>query len=77
MRLSLTGVVAIAGGRQSSAALSAQGSLWTWGGNRFGQLGTPGRAARDLPLALRGLGRVVGLAQGSEALHRLVLLAST
>jgi alpha-tubulin suppressor-like RCC1 family protein len=69
-------VVAIAAGRRSSAAVSDQGSLWTWGWNGFGQLGTGTTTSALLPAIVHALGRVVGLAQGSESMHRLVLVAA-
>ncbi len=56
-------------------ALTAQGVVWTWGWNSFGQLGTATTTARLLPIQVLHVGRVVALAPGCEALHRLVLLA--
>lgn len=35
----LGGVVAIAGGNQQSIALKTDGTVWTWGENRYGELG--------------------------------------
>jgi hypothetical protein len=67
--------VAIAGGRQCSVALDAQGAVWTWGWNGFGQLGTGTTDSAPTPVAVRALGRVVALAQGSESMHQLVLVA--
>eukprot|EP00753_Platysulcus_tardus_P015596 PLAT5116.1.p1 GENE.PLAT5116.1~~PLAT5116.1.p1 ORF type:complete len:599 (+),score=318.62 PLAT5116.1:50-1846(+) len=42
---------AVAAGYHHSAALLADGSLYSWGGNRFGQLGRSG--ATDKPAAMR------------------------
>jgi alpha-tubulin suppressor-like RCC1 family protein len=75
--LGLTGIVAIAGGRRSSAALDGRGTLWTWGWNAFGQLGTATTVNSPVPVPVHGVGHVVALAQGSEAMHRLVLVAPT
>ena len=36
----LTGIIAIAAGQYHSLALRADGTLWTWGYNGYGQLGT-------------------------------------
>jgi alpha-tubulin suppressor-like RCC1 family protein len=74
--LGLTGIVAVAGGRRSSAAVDGRGTLWTWGWNAFGQLGTATTVNSPVPLPLRGVGPVVALAQGSETMHRLVLVAT-
>ena len=43
-----TGWIAISGGGGHSAALQADGTLWTWGENNFGQLGD-GTAAANRP----------------------------
>jgi len=75
VQVGLPSVVAIAGGLRSSEALTAQGTVWTWGWNSFGQLGTGATSASLTPLRVLHLGRVGALAPGSEALHRLVLLA--
>jgi alpha-tubulin suppressor-like RCC1 family protein len=68
-------VVAIAAGRRSSAALTVRGTVWTWGWNAFGQLAAGTTVARRVPAPVRGLGDVVRLAQGSENMHWLVLVA--
>lgn len=50
-------VVAIAAGIVHSVALRADGSVWTWGGNNFGQLGhAPVGAPNPLPAQVTGLG---------------------
>lgn len=36
----LTGVLDVAGGAYHSYALKADGTVWTWGSNKYGQLGT-------------------------------------
>ncbi|AZS15946.1 fibronectin type III domain-containing protein [Paenibacillus lutimineralis] len=38
--LNLTGVDSIAAGEEHSIALKADGTLWTWGDNTYGQIGT-------------------------------------
>ena len=52
-----SGWVAIAGGGAHSAALAADGTLWTWGRNNFGQLGDGTAAAtRPAPVQVVGSG---------------------
>lgn len=43
----------------SSAALTAQGQVWTWGDNRVGQLGDDASASRPTPQPLTGLTQIV------------------
>jgi alpha-tubulin suppressor-like RCC1 family protein len=46
----LTDVVAITAGNDFSAALEGDGSVWTWGYNKFGQLGDGTTKDEDLPV---------------------------
>lgn len=48
----------------SVAANAANGLLWAWGNNRYGQLGTGTLSEQHLPVRLGGLSGVVGLAAG-------------
>ncbi len=48
----------------SIAANAANGLLWAWGNNRFGQLGIGTVTEQHLPVRLGGLSGVVGLAAG-------------
>ena len=43
------GAQQMAGGWRHSEALDAEGNIWTWGDNAFGQLGTGNREARFVP----------------------------
>lgn len=51
----IAGVKAIAGGGSHSCALAEDGTVWTWGDNRSGQLGTGDRTSRKTPLRVNGL----------------------
>lgn len=74
------GVVALAGGGNSSLALKRDGTVWAWGPNGRGELG-PVRATcatryarfpcSDVPVQVRGLGGVVSVSAGSG--HALAL----
>lgn len=48
----LTGVVAAKAGRESSYAVTGDGTLWAWGGNTHGQLGTGDMQRRLVPTAV-------------------------
>ena len=60
----LGGVTALAGGEAHSLALEANGTVWTWGLNRKGQLGNGTTTASDTPV----LSEMVGGAQPPLAL---------
>jgi alpha-tubulin suppressor-like RCC1 family protein len=78
----LTGVAAVAAGENYSLALKADGSVWAWGINTFGQLGN-GAAdgepanpqdrpkAHPKPAQVQGLSRIVAIAAGAS--HALAL----
>jgi hypothetical protein len=59
----LSGVVAIAAGGQHALARKADGSIWTWGWNDYGQLG------REAIQGLEYAGTVTGPARGSRATY--------
>jgi alpha-tubulin suppressor-like RCC1 family protein len=63
----VTGLVA---GSSHSAALAADGSLWTWGADDVGQLGNGGAEASPMPIKLT-LGGVRAFAAGWD--HVVVL----
>ncbi|MBM4165070.1 MAG: tandem-95 repeat protein, partial [Lentisphaerae bacterium] len=50
----LSGVTNIAGGGSHTVALKSNGSVWTWGQNWYGQLGT-GTVHRTVPVQVSGL----------------------
>ncbi|TDV37781.1 RCC1 domain-containing protein [Actinophytocola oryzae] len=65
----LTGVTAIAGGTASGYALRNDGTVWAWGWNKDGQLGTGSTAAEsNVPVRVSGLANVVDIsAMGNNA----------
>ena len=66
----LSGIQAISAGTMHAMALGADGSVWTWGYNAFGQLGTEtteqqyGQKYSTRPLKIAGLNSVVAIAAG-------------
>ena len=77
-------VIAMAAGSDHSLALTADGTVWSWGNNCAGQLGAvPGAAttsSQAVPVPVSGLpaGQVVALAAGGPAVggHSLALTAA-
>lgn len=67
----LTDVVAIAAGFHHSVALKADGSIWTWGSNTYGQLGDGSAGSRSTPVQISGIGNVVAVS--SVYSHVLVI----
>jgi alpha-tubulin suppressor-like RCC1 family protein len=67
----LSGVSAIAAGGAHSMALLTNGTVMTWGEDKFGELGD-GAAGEpsDVPVMVSGLGEAVGIAAGGD--HDLV-----
>jgi alpha-tubulin suppressor-like RCC1 family protein len=57
----LSNVVAVSGGDYSSLARLADGTIWTWGNNAYGQLGLgyADNAAHPLPVQVPGVSNVV------------------
>jgi alpha-tubulin suppressor-like RCC1 family protein len=72
---SLTGVQAIAGGEYYGMALRADGTVWTWGLNNYGQLGNGNTTAQDSPVEVTTssapLANVIAIAAGGD--HGLAL----
>ena len=67
--------VAVAAGTQHSAALLADGSVWVWGANNRGQLGTGAAdafAIHTKPLRVAKLGKVIDISAGSNFVLALV-----
>ncbi|WP_158513104.1 RCC1 domain-containing protein [Myxococcus hansupus] len=63
----LTGATAIAVGDSHTVALLKDGSVWTWGDNRSGQLGDAGRESQNhIPAQVPGLASVVAIAAGGS-----------
>ena len=79
----LNGVTAIAAGADHTLVLKKDGSVWAWGGNNSGQLGTSksdncgpafnSSRCRRAPVQVPGLGRVTGIAAGAN--HNLAIAA--
>ncbi|MCE9623173.1 MAG: RCC1 repeat-containing protein [Actinomycetia bacterium] len=65
----MTGVVAVAAGHDHSLALKADGTLWAFGSNTRGQLGTP----TNTGLPMQVMTDVVGIAAGAD--HSVALKA--
>jgi alpha-tubulin suppressor-like RCC1 family protein len=62
------GIVQVAGGLYHGAAVAADGSVWTWGGNGHGALGypTPGGDSSPTPHQVPGLSGVTQVAAGED-----------
>jgi serine/threonine protein kinase len=64
-------VVAIAGGGAHSLAVKADGTVWAWGFNQYGQLGNGSNADSYAPVQVPGLVNVIAAAGGEH--HTLAL----
>jgi len=64
---------AIAAGRDHSLALGADGTVWAWGANGYGQLGDGTTTTRPTPQPVPGLGEIRAIAAGS--VHSLAVAA--
>lgn len=60
----LSGVTAIAGGKNHSLAVKSDGTVVAWGGNSEGQLGDATNTGSSLPVAVGSLSGVVSIAAG-------------
>src|SRR6476620_4214429 len=58
----LSNVLAVSGGDRFTAMLKADGTVWTWGWNSFGQLGDGTFTDRSTPVQVVGLRNVVAIA---------------
>jgi len=67
----LTQVASVSAGINHALALRQDGSLWAWGDNFWGQLGTGEQGGTGLPQPVRGLHGVVAAA--ADSMHSLVL----
>lgn len=61
----LANVVAISAGQAHSIAVTADGSVWAWGWNQFGQLGDGTTTDRTRPVLLSTIGNATGCAAGN------------
>lgn len=77
----LAGVVAVSAGESHSIALKSDGSVWTWGGGSFGQLGDNTTTTKSTPTQVKGVGGtgflagVTSIAAGSN--HSLAANSAT
>lgn len=69
--LVIDNAAAVAAGSFHTVALTKDGAVWTWGDNRWGELGDGSRTSRTQPVRLATLDRVVAVAAGG--LHSLAL----
>ena len=67
----LANVIAIAGGSSHSLALKADGTVWAWGANWYGQLGDGTTTDKTTPVQVSNLSDVIILAAGDY--HSLAL----
>ena len=67
----LTSVIAVAAGYYHSLALEADGTVWAWGDNSDGQLGSDSTAESSVPVQVSGLAGIIAIAGG--AYHNLAL----
>ncbi|MGW5424141.1 hypothetical protein [Streptomyces sp. NPDC003943] len=68
---SLTDVDAVEAGAGHAVALRDDGTVWTWGDNRYGQLGDGTTTARTTPVEVSSLTDVTAIAAGDN--HTLAL----
>ncbi len=73
----LTGVVKVCAGMEHTVALLCDGTVWTWGENIYGELGTgpgPGRTTPGQVLGQDGIGTLEGIVDVSSShCHNLAL----
>ena len=59
-------ITAIAAGGTHSLALRDDGTVWAWGYNSHGQLGTGDQSENPLPVLVTGLGPAIAIAAGDK-----------
>jgi len=64
-------VIQIAAGANSAYALESNGTVWAWGDNSFGQLGTGSTVPMYRPTPVRLRGRVTSITAGANAAYAL------
>jgi hypothetical protein len=67
----LSGVVAVAAGTHHKLALEADGSVWAWGANWYGEVGDGTTEVRSAPTRVSGLSTVKAIAAGAS--HSLAI----
>lgn len=75
----LTGVTAVAGGPAAGYALRFDGTVWGWGDDQFGELGSGAAPAGAVtsPVQVQGLPPVVSIAAGGNSASDKVAMALT
>ncbi|MFZ3207391.1 MAG: hypothetical protein WA140_00970 [Geobacteraceae bacterium] len=63
----ITDVVAVSAATRHFAALKSDGTVWTWGHNDAGQLGSDSTTERNAPLRATGIRDAVNIAAGNDA----------
>ena len=69
----LTGVMALAAGRNHGLALRSDGTVMAWGLNSSGQLGNGTKTSRSTPVLVSGIVGAIAVAAGAD--HSVALLA--
>ncbi len=72
--LYVSDAIAVAAGSFHTVALTKDGSVWSWGDNRWGELGDGGRSSHTAPEKIAGIDHIVAIAAGG--LHSLALDAN-
>ena len=63
--------IAIAGARDHSLAILNNGTVWAWGLNQYGNLGTGNTVSHHLPVQVKGLSQIIAIAGGRD--HSLAI----
>jgi alpha-tubulin suppressor-like RCC1 family protein len=62
----LTDIIAISAGISHVLALKADGTVWAWGNNQYGQLGDGTTINKNLPVQVTNLSNIIAIAAGEE-----------
>ena len=62
---SLSGITAVKGLSGSSLALKSDGTVWAWGSNNYGELGTGDMLRKPTPIRIPGLTGITDIASSS------------
>jgi alpha-tubulin suppressor-like RCC1 family protein len=69
--VNLSNIKAIAAGNDSAYALREDGTVWSWGYNHFGQLGTGTTNNSNVPVRVGTLTNIVAIAAGEQTAYAL------
>lgn len=64
-KLSASSIPQISGGGYHTLTLKSDGTVWSWGRNNFGQLGTGKRTKKNSPIPVKNLEDIVAIAAGT------------